>query len=114
MSDCRFCRYTDGAHDVVACPDSMTGAKKALAVTSWHNGCSLGRSGAQLPVESSPTFILGFREGVRALEDEAFCEITDDHSNDLWDALMIDLKIAGEEDTILTDLSIFPVWVQPG
>ncbi len=69
MSDCRFCRYTGGAHNMLACPEAMAGEKKATAKAAWNDGYHNARQGKERPADdANPSYRLGYHQGEIALE----------------------------------------------
>ena len=68
MSECYFCRYSGGNHDV-ACPKSIANENPEAAEWDWRAGYQLGKAGEEKPAKSSPAFDLGFHRGEVALEE---------------------------------------------
>ncbi len=82
MSGCDRCGHSGGKHNV-ACPETMSGVAKVLALKDWQEGYKQGRSSgkAKPAATTNGSYRLGYRYGVSALEEaeneEPFSDTTD-------------------------------------
>ncbi len=70
MRRCDRCGYSGGGKHDGGCPEFMSdGPAKILAFKDWQEGYKQGRSGKDEPNNASRPYILGFAQGVVALEE---------------------------------------------
>ena len=73
MSQCPFCGYslpvdTIGKRHAAGCPQLKSGFDMEKAIEVWSQGYQQVLGGGTKPVDSSPTYRLGYLEAVVALE----------------------------------------------
>lgn len=67
---CRFCGFSHGDHHV-DCPEQLTGAKRLIATTQWHNGRNDGLVGDPPRPNQSKYYDSGYLSGEKTTEENA-------------------------------------------